>query len=89
MLIDHLGLAMSGVDGLIRVRPSRWRARRMHTRLRSEPGLAMRHGWHAGQAFACISGSAADLLVQGAHAPLLTLKNGQAYSLQQVNCLFV
>jgi hypothetical protein len=31
----------------------------------------------------------ADLLVQGAHAPLLTLKNGQAYSLQQVNSLFV
>jgi hypothetical protein len=31
----------------------------------------------------------ADLLVQGAHASLLTLKNGQAYSLQQVNCLFV
>jgi len=59
MLIDLLGLAMSGVDRLIRVRPSRWRARRMHTRLRSEPGLAMPHGWHAGQAFACISGSAA------------------------------
>ena len=49
----------------------------------------MPHGWHAGQALACISGSAADLLVQGAHAPHLTLKIGQAYSLQQVNCLFV
>jgi hypothetical protein len=59
MLIDLLGLAMSGVDRLIRVRPSRWRARRMHTRLRSEPGLAMPHGWHAGQAFARISSSAA------------------------------
>ena len=59
MLIDLLGLAMSGVDRLIRVRPSRWRARRMHTRLRSEAGLAMPHGWHAGQALACISGSAA------------------------------
>lgn len=89
MLIDLLGLAMSGIDRLIRVRPSRWRARRMHTRLRSEAGLAMPHGWHAGQALACISGSAADLLVQGAHAPHLTLKIGQAYSLQQVNCLFV
>ena len=31
----------------------------------------------------------ADLLVQGAHAPHLTLKIIQAYSLQQVNCLFV
>jgi hypothetical protein len=59
MLIDLLGLGMSGVDRLIRVRPSRWRARRMHTRLRSEAGLAMPHGWHAGQALACISGSAA------------------------------
>jgi hypothetical protein len=49
----------------------------------------MAHGWPAGQALACIGGSAADLLVQGAHVSLLTLKNGQAYSLQQVNCLFV
>jgi hypothetical protein len=62
----------------------------MRTRLRSEAGLAMPHGWHAGQALACISGSAArTFLVQGAHAPHLTLKIGQAYSLQQVNCLFV
>lgn len=90
MLIDLLGLAMSGVDRLIRVRPSRWRARRTHTRLRSEPGLAMPHGWHAGQAFCSHQQfGRADLLVQGAHASLLTLKNGQAYSLQQVNCLFV
>jgi hypothetical protein len=59
MLIDLLGLAMSRVDRLIRVRPSRWRARRMHTRLRPEPGLVMPHGWHAGQAFARISSSAA------------------------------
>jgi len=89
MLIDLLDSATSGVGRLIEVRPSRWRARRMHTRLRSRPGLAMAHGSPAGQALACIGGSAADLLVQGAHVSLLTLKNGQAYSLQQVNCLFV
>jgi len=59
MLIDLLGFAMPGVDRLIRVRASRWRARRMHTRLRPEPDLAMPHGWHAGQVFACITGSAA------------------------------
>ena len=88
MLIDLLGLAMSGIDRLIRVRPSRWRARRMHTRLRSEAGLAMPHGWHAGPCLHQRLGRA-DLLVQGAHAPHLTLKIGQAYSLQQVNCLFV
>jgi hypothetical protein len=50
--------------------------------------LAMPHGWPAHQALTRNSGRA-DLLVQGAHVSLLTLKNGQAYALQQVNCLFV
>ena len=62
----------------------------MHTRLRSRPGLAMAHGWHAGQALACIGGSAARTFwCKVPMLSLLTLKNGQAYSLQQVNCLFV
>ena len=59
MLIDLLGLPRSGVDRLIEVRPSWWRARRMHTPFRSEAGLAMPHGWHAGQTRACSSGSGA------------------------------
>jgi hypothetical protein len=48
------------------------------SRLACRPGLCLHHLF-----------GRADLLVQGAHAPLLTLKNGQAYSSQQVNCLFV
>jgi len=50
----------------------------------------MPHGWHADRALARSSGSAARTFwCKGAHVSLLTLKNGQAYSLQQVNCLFV
>jgi hypothetical protein len=60
MLIDLLGVALSGIDRLIRVRPSRWRARRMLTRLRSEASLAMPHRRAASQALARLS-SCADL----------------------------
>jgi hypothetical protein len=59
MLIDLLGLAMPRAGRLIRVRPSRWRARRLHTRLRPGTRQAMPHGWHAGQAVARMSCSAA------------------------------
>jgi hypothetical protein len=82
MLLDlHLS-ALGSTVTLIRIDPQLQRERRPHGHrwpvARCRPLQRARRG---------VKGE--NLLGQDAHAPLLTVQNGRAYSLQQVNCSFV